>query len=185
MPAPPDPALQRLVDRAQIEQALARYARAVDRGDWQALHSVYHPDAHDDHVEFQGGLLSLIAWLEERFEEVESSVHFLGNCLIEFAGPDRALVETYFTSIRLRPPAEDESAGLAPDDAMARESHGRYVDLFENRAGAWRIARRQVVLDARFAVVARGGRRAEGSSWGRRDGSDPVQRARSAVLADR
>ncbi|GAB3176747.1 nuclear transport factor 2 family protein [Streptomyces incanus] len=36
-------ALQRLVDRKEIQDALARYARGVDRGDWELVRSAYPP----------------------------------------------------------------------------------------------------------------------------------------------
>ena len=180
----PDTRLQRLLDRSAIHDALARYARAVDRGDWEALRAVYHRDAHDDHVDYRGGVSGLIAWLADRFAGADNSMHVLGNCLVEFAGPDLALVETYFTSIRLRAPLEQERDGLAPGDAICRQSCGRYVDRFERRDGEWRIAHRRVVLDARFTSVAKGGARDGGDYWGKRDGSDPLQLARADLFED-
>ena len=46
-----DEALQRLIDRTQIYEVMCKYARGVDRGDWELLRSTYHADAHDDHVD--------------------------------------------------------------------------------------------------------------------------------------
>jgi hypothetical protein len=170
------------MDRGAIQDVLARYARAVDRGQWDDLWSVYHPDAYDDHVDFRGDVAALIAWLEDRFAGSEGSTHFLGNCLIEFAGPDLALVETYFVSTRLVATADDESV-VSPADPTCRQSWGRYLDRFERRETGWRIARRQVVLDSRFTFVAHGGARDSGLYWGRRDGADQLHLLRHSIHA--
>jgi hypothetical protein len=179
-----DEALSRLAERARIQDCLFRYARGVDRGDWELVRSTYHPDAQDAHGEYEGGIDGLIAWLDQRFAGADNSMHFLGNCLIEFASDDYAFVETCFASRRLRPPTEGERAGLQPVDAMCREAWGRYLDHFERRDGQWRVARRIVVLEAASTSVARGGLRAPDSSsfWGRRDGSDLLYGSREALF---
>jgi hypothetical protein len=179
VPEQRDPSLQRLTDRSEIHDVLARYARAVDRGLWDDLWLVYHADAYDDHVEYRGDIPGLIVWLKDRFSGVEGSTHFLGNCLIEFAGRDRALVETYFVSTRLAGPADDTNADAG--DALCRQSRGRYLDRFERRDAGWRIAHRQVVLDSRFTFLARGGMRDGSGVWGQRDASDPLHRALESI----
>src|SRR3954464_7687266 len=93
-----DPRPARLAERAEIQDCLLLYARGVDRGDWELVRSTYHPDADDAHGEYQGGVDGLIAWLDQRFAGADNSMHFLGNCLIEFAEADFAFVETYFAS---------------------------------------------------------------------------------------
>lgn len=170
----PPSALQKLLDKDAIRDAIARYARGVDRGDWDLVRSGYHADAHDWHGDYQGGVEGFIAWLEQRFAGVDNSVHFLGQSLIEFSGPDLALVETYFISRRLRALTEAEAGGRSPQDAMAREAWGRYVDRFERRAGEWRVAHRTVVLEAASSSIALGGRRMAAGCWSRRDGQDAV-----------
>lgn len=177
--------LQRLADRAEIQDCLCRYARGVDRGDWDLVRSTYHLDAHDQHGEYRGDIDGLIAWLDQRFAGVDNSMHFLGNCLIEFAGPDHAFVETYFASRRLRPPTEAERAGLQAGDQLCREAWGRYADQFERRDGEWRVARRVVVIETGYTSVALGGERsaAAPSTWGSRDGSDPIYRSREELFA--
>jgi hypothetical protein len=175
--------LQRLLDKDAIRDALYRYARGVDRGDWDLLRSTYHPDAIDEHGDFKGSVDGLIEWLDKRFAGVDNSTHFLGNCLIEFAGPDLALVETYFVSRRLRPPVGGESTLAGPGDAMSREAWGRYVDRFERRDGEWRVARRTVVLEASSTALARGGARSSPLSWGRRDRTDHVYEAHTEVFS--
>ena len=177
---------QRLADRAEIQDCLCLYARGVDRGDWAMVRSTYHPDAYDAHGDYKGGIDGLIEWLDRRFAGVDNSMHFLGNCLIEFVGPDHAFVETYFASRRLRVPTQAELARLGPGDAMVRESWGRYADCFERREGAWRVAHRIVVLEQGYSSVALAGVRVNpGLAWGRRDAADPshAQRARALERA--
>lgn len=166
------PTLQRLVDKDQIRDAICRYARGVDRGDWDLVRSGYHPDAYDAHGDYRGGIDGFIEWLDKRFAGVDNSMHFLGQSLIEFKGPDLALVETYFVSRRLVPPAGAAAATASEADAMVREGWGRYVDRFERRNGEWRVAHRTVVLEALSSAVALGGKRTATGSWGHRDRTD-------------
>lgn len=165
---------KQVLDRLQIQDCLARYARGVDRGDWELVRSTYHPDATDQHGEYRGGVDGLMVWLEARFAGVDNSMHFLGNCLIEFADAQWAFAETYFVSRRLRSPTPQEQMGLATGDMLCREAWGRYLDHFEKRDGIWRVARRMVVLEAASTSVALGGQRAlsPSSAWGSRDAAD-------------
>jgi hypothetical protein len=175
--------LQRLLDKEAIRDTMARYSRAVDRGDWAQLRLTYHVDAWDDHGEYKGPIDGLVEWLDKRFAGVDNSIHFLGNSLIEFADPDTALVETYFVSRRLRPPTDEELAG--PRDAMCREAWGRYIDRFERRDGQWRVARRIVVLESSSTSLALGGVRGGTSTWGHRDRDDPLYQAQLELFGRR
>ncbi|WP_168787885.1 nuclear transport factor 2 family protein [Paraburkholderia aromaticivorans] len=177
-------ALRTLIDKEAIREAICRYARAVDRGDWDQVRSAYHPDAYDEHGEYKGGIPGLIEWLDRRFDGVDNSMHFLGNCLIEFATPDVALVETYFVSRRLQPAADgDDNAGV--DDAIAREGWGRYVDRFERRDGEWRVAHRTVVLEALSHYIALGGKRKDGVRWGHRSHNDRLYEVEREIFGVR
>ncbi|MGE4218596.1 MAG: nuclear transport factor 2 family protein [Alphaproteobacteria bacterium] len=177
-------ALRRAADRSEIQQVMYRYARGVDRGDAEIIRSVYHPDAHDDHIDYKGGVEGFIAWLDRNFAGYDNSMHFIGNCLIEFAGPDTAFVETYYASRRLRPPSETEKAAglVGPQDMICRQSWGRYLDRFERRHGEWRIATRQLAIEGRFSTVALKGARSGDVPWATRDTSDPLYAARAGVL---
>lgn len=174
--------LQDILTRHAIQDAMARYARAVDRSDWAGVRAAYHPDAYDDHGDYKGHVDGLIHWLETRFANAENGMHFLGNCLIEQAGPDLALVETYFVSQRLRPPNAEERRTAGPKDAICRQGWGRYVDRFERRNGEWRVARRTVVLDATFTFVARDAVRSGPAVWGLRSPADLVYTSRREML---
>ena len=170
--AQPDGILARMYDRAQIQESLYRYARGVDRGNWDLVRSTYHTDAYDEHGSYKGGVDGLIEWLEDRFSAVDNSTHFLGNCIIEFVGPDKALVETYYVSRRLRPPIGDELKIAGPSDRMCREGWGRYVDVFERRDGEWRVSHRTIVQETSSTSLAIGGARDPAMRWGRRDEFD-------------
>lgn len=170
-------AVRRLLDKSAIQDTMCRYARGCDRGDWDLVRATYHPDAVDDHVDYCGGVDGLIAWLEDRFAGVDNSVHFLGNCLVEPAGEDVALVETYFVSSRL----VASSSGTNADRGSCRQSWGRYVDRFERREGEWRVARRKVLLEASFTTPVHGRPRTSEDWWSRRDGDDYLWRERTAL----
>lgn len=173
-----------LADRAKIYDVMCRYARGIDRGDADLIRAAYHPDAYDDHVHYRGDIEGFIAVTAKRMEGVDNSMHFLGNCLIEFAGPDLAMVETYFASRRTRAPDGDEAAGLASNDAICRQQWGRYLDRFERRNREWRIAKRLVVVDARFNTVAKAGARDSPLAWGTRGRSDPYYAFRADIFRD-
>jgi hypothetical protein len=140
MPAA-DAALARLVAESAIRDALARYARGADRNDVELIRSAYHPDARDSHGYFSGTIDGFVEWFRERHAVVTQSMHFLGNCLIEFDGDEMAFVETYCQAFqRLRDPA-------TPGTLQDLHVLCRYLDHFERRDGRWAIAARTVVYE--------------------------------------
>jgi hypothetical protein len=158
-----------LVAQQEIRDVLARYTRGVDRMDPELILSCYHPGAHDDHAAFQGKAEGFVEWVQEALSYFDSTMHFLGQQLIELDG-DRAHCETYCVAYHRREsrdgePGHDLWMGL------------RYIDLLERRDGEWRIADRRCAFDwtRRDAVVA---------AWelppealrGSRDRNDPVYR---------
>src|SRR5688572_2641811 len=88
--------LARVADRLEIRELLDRYARGVDRRDWEQVRAVYHPDAYDDHGNYKGDVDGFIERLKRRHVWIEQSMHVVANCIIEFDGPDSAVVESYF-----------------------------------------------------------------------------------------
>ena len=116
--------LNSLVAELEIRRVLARYCRAVDRGDVALLKSVYHPDATDDHGTFQGsGWDFAEALVPEMDKSSLNSQHHVTNVLIELDG-DRARVESYVLALH---PVRDRETG-AETHALAG---GRYLDRFE------------------------------------------------------
>lgn len=134
-----DPRLTELLDREAIRDCLYRYCRGIDRADEAALRSAYWPDATDRHGPYRGPVEGFFAWAADVFRTDSRNVHHVTNILIEFAGPDRAAVETSFGALQ---------RGPGPD-GIVRQFHlaGRYADRFEKRGGEWRVADRTVIYD--------------------------------------
>ena len=147
----------------QHQDAILRYARGADRRDMDLVRSTYHPDAYDDHGDYKGGVDGLIEWIAKRHANISQSMHFLGNCLIEFLGDDIALVETYFSRRRVTAVTESKS------EVIDNEALGRYVDRFERRKGEWKIAHRVVVYDAVLMPSVPSPPRSSSWAWARRD----------------
>jgi uncharacterized protein (TIGR02246 family) len=132
-----DPDLQQLLDERAIRRRLVDYCRGVDRGDAALVASVYHPDGTDDHGSFKGLGVDFADYVTSRLKErYQATMHTIGNTTIRFAGPDTAHVESHVCARQRR---EDDRG------PVLESFGGRYVDRFERRGGAWRIARRVVV----------------------------------------
>lgn len=156
-------------DRVAIEQVLYRYARAVDRLDYDGIRDCYFPDAIDNHGSYHGPVSGLVEDIRRRHATIDSSQHFISNVLIDFTGDDTAEVESYCLCY-LRQAPEDG----ASDQELA-SIRCRYVDRFERREGRWRIADRVVVFDeVRVERITD----SLNPAWvrSRRDGTDPVCR---------
>ncbi len=131
--------LTKLLDREAIRDCIYRYCRGIDRADEAALRGSYWEDAHDCHGSYDGPAEGFIRHALEVFKSGPRNVHQVANILIEFAGPDVAAVESYFTALQRGP----DATGVVRQFLLA----GRYCDRFEKRAGEWRVARRTVVYD--------------------------------------
>jgi ketosteroid isomerase-like protein len=130
--------IQALTDRELIRDCLYRYCRGIDRVDEAALRSVYWPDAADNHGAYQGSASGFVDWALATLPSIERGVHQIHNVLIEL-GDGQAQVESYFTALQ----RQTEADGRLVQWHMA----GRYIDRFEKRGDAWRIAHRTVVFD--------------------------------------
>ena len=130
--------LEELEARTAIEDCLKRFARAVDRQDWQLARGLYHDDAFDDHGFFKGPPDAFLAHIAKLHEAQDHSMHFNTNVLIEFESRERAFVETYVLVLQRY------------KDRRVTAS-ARYLDRFEKRtrdgnAGEWRVAHRTLVF---------------------------------------
>lgn len=149
-----DDRIRRLIDKDDIRDLMARYARAVDRMDMELLREVYHPDAYDDHGDYEGDVDGLVDFVVERVGGAPQVMHFLGQSHVEFAAADVAVVETYFMTAHTLGPAAQAAYGVAGGDGSVQLSmFGRYVDRVERREGPWRIARRETVFEATRVVT--------------------------------
>jgi hypothetical protein len=93
--------LQMLIDRTEIADALTRYTLAVDTGDWDALDTVFTPDAAIDYSEsggISGAFPEVKAWLAEMLPAFSSKrLHTVGQISYTFADSgDEAEIVAYF-----------------------------------------------------------------------------------------
>jgi hypothetical protein len=173
--------------RSEIEQALLRYARGVDRQDWALVKSVYHDNATDQHGEFQGSIDDFIRYLIQRHANIEQSIHFITNVTVELVGEHAALVESYyFCQQRLKSAESIEKAFgkvfVANDETIQLNASGRYIDRFERREGSWKIADRKVAFDVLTATATPlGGGLGSPLLQSRRDSEDILIRARAML----
>jgi hypothetical protein len=182
----------RLADRAQITDVLHRYCRAVDRLDFELLRDVYHPDAIDEHGIYVGGPDGMVEWVRERHKGISFSMHMVSNILIEFAGPDTAIAETYYFMAQHYPAeigaaakvpvGEQSKAGVAVDVT----AYGRYVDQFTRRSGVWKIQHRSCIADSMHVADSTAGvpKAAPATIWGRHDRTDCLYQVRKTLGLD-
>jgi len=144
---------QILIDRAQIQDLIALYCRAIDRRDEAILRSLYHEDAIEDRGEgiFHGRAHDWISQTMPVLPVFEITQHAITNCLIDIEG-DSATGETYFHAYhRFGEPPEttaDEKLEIEwPAAGTEMILAGRYLDRFERRDGGWKIAYRKMVCD--------------------------------------
>jgi len=154
-----------LVAEAEIGRVTARYCRAIDRMDEALLRSCYHPGATDEHGSFSGGVDEYVTWVWDLLATYRSTMHLIGNQLVELDGPTTARVETYGLAFH---------AGEVDDVRLNLTTGFRFVDRFDRVSGVWAISRR--------VAVTEWSRTNDPSTWwepppslrvGRRDREDP------------
>lgn len=123
--------LERMLAESEIRRVLARYARAIDRVDFELLRTCYHAGAIDEHGWYDGGVDGYVEFLSSSLPGSTATFHMLGNPLIDVH----------------RDTARTETCCLVwnRSDDGDRLVQVRYCDRFERRDGDWRIAHRRVV----------------------------------------
>lgn len=164
----------RLAARAEIEDRIHDWARGLDRRDWALAKSIFFPDAIVHHGT-TGSPAALVARLSAGHRDVALSTHHISNILIEFAGPDFALAESYVMVIQRKEVGKTGSRYVM--------TSGRYIDRFERRVGIWKIAARTTIFDAAFTAAAPVYSGPPDAGWvtGRRDRDDPLMIARKEL----
>ena len=128
--------IDELVDREEIREAMAQYARGIDRQDADLVRDAYWPDGWDAHGSHEGTPEEFVAFVQEHWPAFRMQ-HIFGQHRIEVAG-SRANVETHFVAHhRLLETGVEYLLG------------GRYNDRFEKRDGVWKVRHRVVVFDWR------------------------------------
>jgi len=149
--------LQAVVDRQEIEQILKLYCRAIDRVDVELLKSIYHPEATDDHGSFSGNAHEFADYITSSMRTgIIDGIHTVTHCTIDVDG-NFATSEAYYWAYQSVPGGEDnvraffgdtyadtQKAAGKIDQVQDYYCGGRYIDLFEKRAGVWKILRRKI-----------------------------------------
>jgi ketosteroid isomerase-like protein len=129
-----DAALRDMLDEHQLGKLVHAYCRAVDRGDFAMLRSLYAPDASDAHA---ASLDEYVAQLEATRPYLRSMQHHVTTVNFAVDG-DRAEGEVYAIATHtLRAKGRDVDVTIG----------GRYLDRYEKHSGAWRFSRRSLVTD--------------------------------------
>lgn len=130
------PELQQLLDEAAIRRVMVRYARGVDRRDFELAGTCFATDAFASYPgSWEGTGRARIVEFLHIAKQYESTMHFIGNQTVEIQD-GRATAETYAIAYHRR-------AGGASDFTIGV----RYIDDFERRNGEWLITRHLPVRD--------------------------------------
>jgi hypothetical protein len=183
--------VKRLIDLQEIEQVLKLYCRAIDRLDVELLKTVYHPDGTDDHGSFSGNAHEFAERIMEDLRGfILDGMHTVTHCTIDVQG-EFATAESYYWAYQRCPGGHakvsaffgESYAGEASKTGKLDGEHdffcgGRYIDLFEKRAGQWKIWRRKITNEWNFVQpssrIISEGHIAAFNLPGRRDRQDPV-----------
>ena len=96
--------LQTLIDRAEITDLLTRYARAVDRQDWELFRTVFTPDARIDYTQVggvAGDLDTVVGFLEQVMPMFESMQHLVSNIDIAIDGDEAKVTAMVYNPLKL------------------------------------------------------------------------------------
>lgn len=149
-------AIQNLMDRAEIQDLLARYFQGLDRSDPEVVRSCFTDDiqAHYDQRTPTKGVEELIGSLQNfnklREGKMRITTHFMGNFNLTLLRDDVAETETNAIAFLVEP-------GKGGDLVAMRSL--RYIDRMRRQANGWRISDRIHTLDwscqvpANFAIT--------------------------------
>jgi hypothetical protein len=126
-----------MTTREDVHDVILRYARGVDRRDWDLVRSCFADDAVIEGTRFSGPIDEYLPMLRPGVESFPTTMHFMGNQLAEIDG-DRASTETYAIAHHFLD-AEGRVEGIVMGV--------RYLDDLECRDGRWVIVRRRAVSD--------------------------------------
>jgi hypothetical protein len=125
-------------DRVQVEEALQRYCRGADRSDEALVRSAFWPDATDERFgDAVGKIEDVIPVMMALRGRMLSATHFLTNVSISLAD-QTAHSEAYLTVFYRYVDGGAEYEWVVG---------ARYIDDFEKRAAAWKIAHRQSLVE--------------------------------------
>jgi hypothetical protein len=130
--------MDRLEDRAAIEDQMFRYARATDWLEIENHRLVFVEDSvfATPHSGDLLGVDAVVEYMNRVLPQFDATQHLIGNIWIEFTGPDTANAVSYVRAWHRWPEAEQKA-----DMILWGEYHDRWVLL----DGTWRIKERRVL----------------------------------------
>ena len=132
--------LATVIAKQAIQELVVRYCRAVDRRDFDILHTLYHKDGIDEHgAMYSGSASGYIAWLPTVLAGMQCTSHSVTNHLIHVQG-HQAEGEVYCTAYHL-------TAASAEHPATEIIIGGRYLDKYVFDDGRWQFMHRKIVMD--------------------------------------
>jgi ketosteroid isomerase-like protein len=129
--------VQTFLDEREITHGLGRFARILDRREWDAVGDVFANDVtfnYGDGLE-QSGIAAMRANFQRFLDVCGPSQHLLGSIMITVTG-DTALSRAY---------VQARHQGAAGKAHLFLDSNGEYIDKWERRPHGWRIVRRDAV----------------------------------------
>jgi len=118
-----------LVDRAEIAELLARYARCIDERDWAGLQGTYAEDGVMEHGATAVGRDGVPGLSERILTGVASSHHVVDDPGIEIDGDTARTRSHYFAT------------HVADDGAIIRQAGGWYDCALRRTPAGWRFTR--------------------------------------------
>lgn len=177
-------------DRAAIQNILGLYCRSIDRLDTELLKSLYHPDAMDDHAGFSAPAHEFAERIISMQRELcDYTLHTVTHSVIELQGNSANAESYYLAFIQISSDLDSVQRFFGDSYVAARRAAGnlngrheyiccgRYLDVFQKRAGIWRIQQRTVTNEwgaCRPQSMVTEGVPAAFSRPGLRDRQDPV-----------
>lgn len=137
-----DAALETLLAKQEIRDALSRYCRAMDRRDEPLAEALWHPDGTADYGDiFRGTGAGFAAWVTETHGGFDRHSHQITNVLTQIGeGGTEAVSEAYVTVVLWTAPNPE-------GDVTQVTSRGRYLDRWERRESRWAVVARQYIED--------------------------------------
>jgi hypothetical protein len=127
-----------MLARDELHQLVSAYCRAVDRADYEALRSLYHPDATDSHGSFStGGVEQFIGQLRAAEPYVLVSQHNITTTNFVIEG-ETGRGEIYCLVFH---------TFAGPEHDIDVIIGGRYLDNYTKHDGRWKFSQRTIVTD--------------------------------------
>jgi len=127
-----------------IRRLVVRYARGIDRRDWDLVRSCFADDAFIDGSRWSLPIDEYFPQLRTGVERFPSTMHFLGNQLVDIDEDGQAgHIETYAIAHHWR----GDPAGAAHPENLVMGV--RYQDDVRQAAQGWAVVRRSVTVDWR------------------------------------